>query len=89
MPEKIVLLVLLADVLVLTTALLFRKPKQKSRELTNLSVLTGYYSIIASLLTLILAHFAVYHCWWTYFVGFSMLTALFAIGLNIVVTKRE
>ncbi len=76
------------DIIMLTTALLFRKSKRKfvtSIPDPKLSKRVGYYLITASVVVLVLGHYAFYMSYLSYLEGLLIDAFLFYLGLKVVV----
>jgi len=79
--------ILILDTIMLTTALVFRKPKHKSRTLTQdlrLSKHIGYYLVISAIMVLVLGHYAFYMSLVSYLEGLLIDSFLFYFGLRTV-----
>ncbi len=83
--------ILILDIIMLTTALVFRKQKPKIRTSTlgpKQSRLLGYYVIGAGVFTLLLGHLGSYMSLAEYLEGLFLDTFLFYLGLRMV-TQNE
>ena len=83
--------ILIFDITMLTTALLFRKPKLKLR--TSIPDLRqskpiGYYLIGSAITVLVLGHFAFYMNYLNYLEGLLIDAFLFYLGLKVVVQNE-
>lgn len=86
--ENYALDILIFDITMLITALLFRKPKPKPVKSTldrKTIRRLGYYTVGAGVLTLFLGHYAFYANYAEYFEGLMIDAFLFYIGLRMVI----
>jgi len=86
--ENYALDILIFDITMLITALLFRKPKPKpvKSTLDRKSIKRlGYYIAGAGVLTLFLGHLGFYESFWEYLEGLMLDAFLFYIGLRMVI----
>ncbi len=85
--ERYALVILILDIIMLTTALVFRKPKGL-KESSTLDCKTvkrvGYYAIGVAMLTLFLAHLGSYVNYPEYLEGLALDVFLFYLGLRVV-----
>ncbi len=85
--ERYALGILIFDITIITTALLFRKPKHKSAISTQdlrLSKRVGYYLIDSSVVVLFVGHIAYYTSLANYLEGLLIDAFLFYLGLKVI-----
>ncbi|ACZ35724.1 unknown [Sulfolobus spindle-shaped virus 6] len=70
------------DTIMLTTALLFRKPKHKKEKQQLDHRFIGWYLVISSAVALIVSHFVSYASLVDYYMGLGIDGAIFYMGLR-------
>ena len=75
------------NIIMLTTVLLFRKPKRwkKTLQLDRKSI--GYYLVISAIIALVVGHYAFYASYIDYLEGLVINSFLFYLGLRMVIQK--
>jgi hypothetical protein len=80
--------VLSFDILIMTTALLFRKPKRRTETSTsdrrNIRRV-GYYIVGSAIVGLVVAHYALFQSYLDYFTGLLIDSSIFYLGLKVIV----
>jgi hypothetical protein len=81
------LVIITFDIIIITTSLLFRKPKRRT-EISTLDRRSkkqiGYYLVVSSIVTLLVGHYASYMSYLTYLEGLLVDGFLFYTGLKVV-----
>ncbi len=89
--ERYALGILIFDLTIITTSLLFRKPKRKfvtSTQDRKLSKRVGYYLAMSAITVLVLGHYASYASLANYLEGLFLDALFFYFGLRTV-TQHE
>ncbi|ACZ35754.1 hypothetical protein SSSV7_gp03 [Sulfolobus spindle-shaped virus 7] len=73
------------DLIMLTTVLLFRKPKHRFVKSTPNPKSIGYYLVISAITALAVSHFVLYQSLIDYFTGLSLNSFMFYMGVKTLV----